>query len=167
MGESIGRFSGTSLARTNQASPMDCDIAEPHHPHAEPVSNVLHAVGAGCCSTPGWAGILAGMDEKPTIRRAFQFSILLMLLLVALFAEFFAAWRLTPTEPAYTPQNWLQIQKGMSEVEVEAIMGRRGRVFKSGGQHYWLFHDRSGQSAWSTLKVGFKNNHVVDAQCRE
>jgi hypothetical protein len=64
------------------------------------------------------------MDEKPTKRRGFQFSIVLMLLLVALFAEFFAAWRLTPKEPVYTPQNWLQIQKGMSRVEVEAIMGK-------------------------------------------
>jgi hypothetical protein len=61
------------------------------------------------------------MDEQLTRRPRFQFSIVLMLLLTVLFAEFFAAWRLAPKEAVYTPQNWTHIEQGMTESEVEKV----------------------------------------------
>jgi hypothetical protein len=102
------------------------------------------------------------MDEKPTKRARFQFSIVLMLLLTALFAELFAAWRLVPEEPVYTPQNWTQIEEGMTEAEVERIMGSFGGRYTRNGTTYLTYRHSEAQGEWSRLEIVIKNGLVVE-----
>jgi hypothetical protein len=98
-------------------------------------------------------------NEKPIQvggRRRIQFSLTLLLLLVVLISELLAAWALTPLPPG-SPANWEQIEVGMTELEVEKILGNRG----------WAFSDNKGNSHWkypsARVRVTFRNGRVVNA----
>jgi hypothetical protein len=102
------------------------------------------------------------MDEKLTRRPRFQFSIVLMLLLTALLAELFAAWRLAPKEAVYTPQNWTHIEEGMTEAEVEKIMGSFGGRFTHNGTTSLTYRRSAAGGEWSRLEIVIKNGLVVE-----
>jgi hypothetical protein len=86
------------------------------------------------------------------IGRHVRFSLTLMFLITALIAELLAVWRLTPTEGDPDVRRWQLIEVGMSEKEVEEIMGRRG--------------SRVGLDEWDYahgITVEFRNGHVTKA----
>ena len=85
-----------------------------------------------------------------------------MLLLTALFAELFAAWSLAPKEPVYTPQNWTQIEEGMTEVDVEKIMGSFGGRYTHNGTTYLTYRRREAQGEWSRLEIVIEDGLVVE-----
>ena len=88
-------------------------------------------------------------------RLRIQFSLTLLLLLVALISELLAAWALTPPPPA-SPANWQQIEVGMNESEVEKILGGRGSVSRDRRDVHWTYAE------WR-VRVTFRNSRVVNA----
>jgi hypothetical protein len=110
---------------------------------------------------------MARMDEKPR-RHRFRFSIALMLLLVALVAELLAVWIWTPRQ--YTPQVFNQIEKGMTEAEVEKIMGGSGVPRNEDNGEFtqaWVrYRHKSSNGTWSVLRIRYDNDVVVEVQKR-
>jgi hypothetical protein len=87
--------------------------------------------------------------------RKLKFSLTLMLLLMVLVSELLAVWSLNPPGRSKKAK-WWTVEMGMTEREVEMIMGSRGIAKPTGGGEVDWFYD-------GDITISFRNGRVSEA----